>query len=258
LASVIERATQKDPKNRYSDMGTMLADLEGALEVEIARAGGATGEATTVLETVPSRSRLLSSRSVSIVGILLVLAGVLVALALVELGGESDQPNTQVAGEQAEAPPSGTEIELANPADFDPEGGDGEHPEAVDDAIDDDPETFWLTSTYSAGPALDVSGKSGVGLVVETAEPVVARTVQIETKDPGWTAEVYGLEGDVPDTLEGWGEPISVQPFKAEDQSDIALNEKEADKFLIWITELTENSEDGGYFATINEVSLFD
>ena len=98
LAAVIERATQKDPKKRYSDMGAMLADLEGALEVEIARAGGATGEATTVLETVPTRSRILSSRSVSIVGILLVLAAVLVALALVELGGESDRPNSEVAG----------------------------------------------------------------------------------------------------------------------------------------------------------------
>ena len=42
--------------------------------------------------------------------------------------------------------------------------------------------------------------------------------------------------------------------------SDIPLNEKEADKFLIWITELTENSDDdlSGYFATINEVILLD
>ena len=122
LAAVIERATQKDPKNRYRDMGAMLADLEGALEVEIARAGGATGEATTVLESVPSRSRILSSRSVSIVGILLVLAGVLVALALVELGGESDRPNSEVAGEETEAPASGAEIPLSDPTDFDPVG----------------------------------------------------------------------------------------------------------------------------------------
>ncbi len=98
LAAVIERATQKDPKKRYRDMGAMLADLEGALEVEIARAGGGTGEATTVLNSVPSRQRILSPRSVSIVGMLLVLAGVLVALALVELGGEADESPSSVAG----------------------------------------------------------------------------------------------------------------------------------------------------------------
>ena len=258
LAAVIERATQKDPKKRYKDMGAMLADLEGALEVEIARAGGGTGEATTVLDTVPSRSRILSSRSVSIVGILLVLAGVLVALALVELGGESDQPRSEVAGQETEAPVSGEEIAISNPADFDPEGDDAEHPEAVEEAIDDDSATFWFTESYEAGPTLEAAGKTGVGLVVETDEPVVARTVQIETKDPGWTAEIYAINGDVPDALEGWGEPISVEPFQAQDKSDIPLNEKEADKFLIWITELTENEEDGGYFATVNEVKLFD
>ncbi len=258
LAAVIERSTQKDPKKRYRDMGAMLADLEGALEVEVARAGGATGEATTVLDSVPSKSRILSSRSVSIVGILLVLAGVLVALALVELGGESNQPVSEIAGEEAEAPASGEEITVSNPADYDPEGGDGEHPEAVGEAIDGDPETFWLTSTYSAGPALEASGKTGVGLVVETDEVVAARQIQIETKDPGWTAEIYAIEGDPPDALEEWGDPISAQPFETQDESNIPLNEKEADHYLIWITELTENADDGGYFATIGEVSLFD
>ena len=75
LAAVVERATQKEPKKRYPDMGSMLADLEGALEVEIARSGGGTGDTTTVLDSVPTRQRLLSSRTVSIAGILLVLAG---------------------------------------------------------------------------------------------------------------------------------------------------------------------------------------
>ena len=246
LAAVIERATQKDPKKRYSDMGAMLADLEGALEVEIARGGGATGEATTVLETVPSRSRILSSRSVSIVGILLVLAGVLVALALVELGGESDKPNSEVAGSETEAPSSGTKIELSNPVDFDPDGDDGEeHPDEVDLAIDGDPSTFWLTSTYQAGPALEASGKPGVGLIVEADEPVIARDIEVQTENPGWTAEIYAIEGEPPSDLSGWGEPISAQPLVAnQEETTIPLNEKEADHFLIWITELTENTDD--------------
>ena len=36
---MIERSTAKDPKKRYPDMASMLADLEGALEVEVAGAG---------------------------------------------------------------------------------------------------------------------------------------------------------------------------------------------------------------------------
>jgi len=258
LAAVIERATQKDPQKRYRDMGSMLADLEGALEVEIARAGGATGEATTVLKSVPSRQRILSSRSVSIVGILLVLAGVLVALALVELGGEADERPASVAGSEDPAPEGGEEIALVNPADFDPVGGDGEHPEAVGDAIDGDPDTFWLTSTYSTGPVLEDSGKSGVGLIVETDEVVAGSQIGIQTDDPGWTAEIYGIEGEVPDDIEGWGEPLSAEPFEADGDSSIPLNENESDHYLIWITELTENAGGGGFFATIGEVTLTD
>jgi hypothetical protein len=237
-------------------MGAMLADLEGALEVEIARAGGATGEATTVLDSVPSRSRLLSSRSVSIVGVLLVLAGVLVALALVELGGESNEPNTEVAGSETEAPASGAEIPLSNPVDFDPFGTEGEHPEEVDLAIDGDPATKWLTESYDAGPALDASGKPGVGLIVETDDVVNGRDMEIQTDDPGWTAEIYGAKGDAPADFEEWGEPLT-QPFKTDGESTIPLNENESDHYLIWITELTQN-DDGGYFATIGEVKLFD
>ena len=260
LAAVIERATQKDPKKRYGDMGAMLADLEGALEVEIARAGGATGEATTVLETVPTRSRILSSRSVSIVGILLVLAGVLVALALVELGGESDRPNSEVAGSETEAPASGAEIPLSDPTDFDPFGTgtpSGEHPEAVDFAVDGDPTTNWLTESYEAGPTLEAAGKPGVGLIVATDEVVTGRQMQIQTEDPGWTAEIYGVEGEPPTELEGWGDPLTPQPFTTdEEETSVQLNDNESDHYLIWITELTPNDE-GGYFATIGEVALF-
>ena len=53
LAAVVERATEKKPEKRYQDMNAMLADLENALEVEVARAGRSTGEATTVLDSVP-------------------------------------------------------------------------------------------------------------------------------------------------------------------------------------------------------------
>ena len=69
LASVIERATEKDPERRYPDMPAMLADLEHALDVEVARAGGATGEATTVIESVRRQRRsLMPGRKVSIAG----------------------------------------------------------------------------------------------------------------------------------------------------------------------------------------------
>src|SRR5204863_2662851 len=50
LAAVVERATAKDVKKRYADMPAFLADLEGALEVEVARSGTSHGQATDVLD----------------------------------------------------------------------------------------------------------------------------------------------------------------------------------------------------------------
>ena len=52
-ALVVERATAKDPAERYQTIGEMIDDLSTALEVEAARAGSTTGEATSVLDAVP-------------------------------------------------------------------------------------------------------------------------------------------------------------------------------------------------------------
>ena len=253
LAAVVERATQKEPKKRYPDMGSMLADLEGALEVEIARSGGGTGDTTTVLDSVPPRQRLLSSRTVSIAGILLVLAGVLVALALVEIGGEGDK-----RGEDLREPPAaqaGDGIEFAEATDFDPEGGDGEHPDEAGLAIDANPtSTSWPTETYTASPEMAANGKAGVGLIVDVGEPVAGRNLTITTEDPGWSGEIYGAAEGPPEDLAGWGEPIGTFET-SEDETTVALNTNESRYYLIWITTLTENP-DGGYFATISDVAL--
>ncbi len=81
--------------------------------------------------------------------------------------------------------------------------------------------------------------------------------MQIQTEDPGWTAEIYGVEGEPPTELEGWGDPLTPQPFTTdEEETSVQLNDNESDHYLIWITELTPNDE-GGYFATIGEVALF-
>ena len=56
VASVIDRSTTKDPRDRYSSVAEMVRDLEQTLEVEAARRGGTSGEATSVLDSVPAAS----------------------------------------------------------------------------------------------------------------------------------------------------------------------------------------------------------
>src|SRR5512144_895062 len=57
LAAVLDRATAKDVEHRYADDRELIADLEEVLAIETARSGQATGEATTVLRTLPPRTR---------------------------------------------------------------------------------------------------------------------------------------------------------------------------------------------------------
>ena len=67
-ALVVERATAKDPAQRYQEVGEMIDDLSTALEVEAARAGSTTGEATSVLEAVPPPQRKLAGRGPLVLG----------------------------------------------------------------------------------------------------------------------------------------------------------------------------------------------
>ncbi len=89
-ALVVERATAKDPGERYQQVGEMIDDLSTALEVEAARAGSTSGEATSVLDAVPAPKRKLSSRArwswAAIAALLLVAGGSLLAVQLISSG----------------------------------------------------------------------------------------------------------------------------------------------------------------------------
>src|SRR5437588_1207146 len=57
LAAVVDRATAKRPEGRHADEAELIPDLQDVLAIEAARAGSATGEVTTVLRTLPSRTK---------------------------------------------------------------------------------------------------------------------------------------------------------------------------------------------------------
>jgi tRNA A-37 threonylcarbamoyl transferase component Bud32 len=248
LAAVVERATAKEPKTRYPDMAGCLADLEAALEVEVARAGGSHGEATTVLDTVPRKERkILTTRRVSAAGVFLVLAATAAALLITALTGKKESPGPSPA-------PTGAPVKIASTASFDPSPGDGEeNDELLKLAIDGNPGTGWTTETYQAPTTEQAVGKPGVGLVVTVAQPVAARTMRIRSETKGWDTQIYASESGPPTTLQGWGKPIGEATNMGTDQ-EIELTPRTAKYYLIWITKLAPTSS--GYNVQINEVGL--
>ncbi len=251
LAAVIERSTEKKPDKRYPDMATMLVDLEHALDVEVARAGRATGEATTVLDSVSHRHRLITPRRVSIAGILLVLAGTAAALIIAGIAGDDEGGN----GGGGDGPVVGSEVKVTAARDFDPLGDNVEHPDEVELATDGDLATAWPTEEYTADPVVEVAAnKPGVGLVVEADEPVQGTQLSIGTVEGGWDAEIYAAADGPPTDLEGWGEPVGTIADAADD-AQIELEVPEPSLYyLIWITRLTGSP--GEYKVEISEVSL--
>ena len=248
LAAVVERATAKDPKQRYPDMASCLADLEGALEVEVARAGGSHGQATSVLGTVPSKRKILTTRRVSAAGVFLVLAATVAALLITALTGNNESPGLSPA-------PAGAPVNIVGTQSFDPSPGDGEeHDEELDFAIDGNPGTGWSTESYDAPTTEDSVGKPGVGLVVVAAEPVDARTLRVRSQVGGWSAQIYASEGGPPTSLQGWGKPIGDVSSMDDTDQTVELSPRTAKYYLIWITTLA--ASEGGYSVQINEVGL--
>ncbi len=254
LASVVEHSTAKEPKKRYPDMAAALDDLEQALEVEIARAGGSgTGEATTVLRSVPAwRRRFLTPRKVSIAGILLVVLAGAAALAIVALTG--DEGPSRERGPAGEAP-----IEIQSANDYDPEGDGVEHGDLVRLATDGNTKTSsWSTETYTSGPVVfDAAGKSGVGIYVDAGEPASATGIEIISRTSGWSGEIYASAAEeAPDSIEGWGEPVAtVEDASSSESVPLALDGP-ARYYLIWFTTLAE--VDGSYSVEVSNIQLLD
>jgi eukaryotic-like serine/threonine-protein kinase len=251
LAAVIERSTTKDPKKRYPDMASCLADLEAALEVEVARSGGSHGQATNVLDTVPSKRKVLTTRRVSAAGVFLVLVATVTALLIAALtgGGNRNAPPS--------APASGKPIPIAKAVAFDPLGTSGENSDEAGFATDGDPTgTGWSTEHYINGPEVEASGKSGVGLILDAGRPVLARSLVVRSAQAGWACEIYGAASGPPSSAPpaGW-RPLSTSVDINETNQAVSLNATTSSRYyLMWITKLAGSA--GSYSVQINDVEL--
>lgn len=241
LAAAVDRATAKQPQDRYADMNEMLGDLEGALEVEVHRAaGGQTNEATTVLRSVPQKRRWLPSRRrASVAGLIVLVIAAVAAIAIAALSG-GGKP------ERAQTPDTTpATIPITGAENFDPQGDSEEHSEEVDLAIDDDAGTGWNTETYDAG--LEGAAKNGVGLILDTGESVAPASLELQTDGGGWKFDVYASDANrVPSEgpfdaagaeTGAWGEPLAADQT-ADKSTSVALSGATGRHFLIWITDL--------------------
>ena len=155
-----------------------------------------------------------------------------------------------VAGTEPEEVVDATPVQITDAADFDPEGGDGEHSEESQLAFDGDSETAWTTEDYETA---DYNGKSGVGLYVEAARPVAPAAIEITTPDPGWSMTLYGAN-EPSESLEDWTELEQVESIGDTERLVFDDPDRTFRYFLVWSTSPTETED--GFGASIAEVEV--
>jgi serine/threonine-protein kinase len=255
VALVVERSTAKDPEERYQRVSEMIDDLSTALEVEAARAGSTTGEATSILDAVPPPKRKLSGRArwswAAIVALLLVGGGALLAVKLISDG---------VLGGGGANSGKGGNVEISSATDYDPQGDGEEVPSKVRLAVDGDPTgTAWETEHYDSETfaGTKTGPDPGVGIYVTTESPARAKKMIVRSPTPGWNAQVFAVASGPPEELAGWGQPVG-QVLDASTTQEIDLTvAKPARYFLLWFTKASEaRDQEGRYQVEISDIKL--
>jgi serine/threonine-protein kinase len=255
VALVVERSTAKDSAERYQDVAAMIDDLETALEVEAARAGSTTGEATSVLDAVPAPKRKLSSGGrwswAAILLLALVGAGALAATWLISDG---------FVGDGGAKKDKGGAVAISSATDYDPEGDGEEVGSKVNLATDGNPTgTAWETEHYDSETFAGTKEgpDPGVGIYVTADSPSRPKKMFVETPTPGWDAEVFAVDSGPPDSLEDWGEPVG-EAVDAGSSVEIDLDvPKPAKYFLLWFNKASEARDQAGrYQVEISDIEL--
>jgi serine/threonine protein kinase len=254
-ALVVERATAKDPAKRYQEVGEMIDDLSTALEVEAARAGSTTGEATSILDAVPPAKRKLSGRArwswAAIVLLILVGGGVLVAVQLISSG------NTPGGGGALKG--KGSTVPISSATDYDPQGDGQEDPETVSFAVDGNLETAWSSEHYDTETfaGTKTGPDPGVGLYVTTKSPATPSEMVIRTPTPGWDAQIFATASEPPEELSEWGEPVGDVAGASENEEVELHLAGPARYFLIWFNKAAPAADQEGRFQVeISDVKL--
>jgi eukaryotic-like serine/threonine-protein kinase len=255
VALVVERATAKNPDERYQTIAEMIDDLETALEVEAARAGSTTGEATSVLDAVPPPRRKLSGGArwswAAIAVLLLVGGGALLAVQLISNGG---------FGGGGANKGKGGNIPISGATDYDPQGDGEEVGSKVELAADGDPTgTAWETEHYDSETfeGTKTGPDPGVGIYVTTSSPATPKKMIVRTPTPGWNAQVFAAPAGPPSDLSGWDEPVG-EVEEAEGTQEIDLDVRQPSTyFLLWFTKASPaRDQEGRYQIEISDIKL--
>ncbi len=165
----------------------------------------------------------------------------------------SQQPESEESTETEDSAESSSElsesevspifemVSVLGASDFDPLGDGVEHPELIDNLLDEDPETIWYSETYANRSMGGL--KDGVGLVIELKKPYELQRVAIETANTGWSGEIF--VADSPQSaLAAWGTSVG-SITSSQGNATVDLTGITGGAVLVWFTDLGDKPPPG-------------
>ncbi|WP_428836304.1 serine/threonine protein kinase [Streptomyces carpaticus] len=184
----------------------------------------------------------------------LALASWQLADALLEGDAPPDPP--------AKSAPPVSEEEVAGPelypiveaVEFDPAvPGGSQNPEAVPNAFDGDPDTFWHTKNFY-GYSTFGNLKDGLGLILDLGEPKTVETLTVQTV--GDTALEFRAAGPAVTTRPSQLDDFELVAQGSGSSHTLTAEEPVTTRFiLVWMTDLPMGS-DGNYRGRISEITV--
>ena len=153
--------------------------------------------------------------------------------------GNDSEVNSELS--DTEVSPIFEMVSVLGADDFDPLGDGVEHPELIDNLLDEDPETIWYSATYANRSMGGL--KDGVGVVIELKKPYELQRVAIETANTGWSGEIF-VANAPQSALAAWGASVG-SITSSHGNATVDLTGLTGGAVLVWFTDLGDKPPPG-------------
>ena len=256
VSSYIDRLYQRTQDGTYASMRQLLDALSvGEVEQsESLQSRVSRLTASSVIWSPPQSSHSNRVRTSVVAGLSVLIFGWIGWQLLTSNFQRSEAPVAILSSPlpSIEVPQATGEIAKAvTVISYDPLGDNEENADQALLAIDSDIETAWTTASYNKA---DMSGKAGVGLLVDLGVEKEIYSIEIDFISAGHTAEIYVVNSTEPDfaTELKFGD---TNPN--ESSSKISVTEPVSGRYiLVWLTPDLPEAENGEFQGGISEIKV--
>src|SRR3954468_11862351 len=223
LAAAVDRALEKDPRDRFSSMHEFASELDTVL----AELGTPDADRTVIVPSPvvrASRARVAPRRRWRwplVLSLLAVLAAAAVLAGVLALGGSNDDKSSST-GRGGGATPANVRLRAFNS--YDPSGDGIEHTYAASRATDGNTATYWDSEHYRT------FSKPGVGLVLDAGRAAALKKLTITSDTGDCQAQVQ-----VGNSSAGGFAADSGWTAVPAGNTTIPLNGKSGRYYLVWV-----------------------